>query len=61
MRERLTKMDFNEKIEEVVKHWLKEMDLDALMQFYIDMKTYELEQWSEEDLDCVLDRILEKG
>jgi hypothetical protein len=59
MHGRLTKMDFNEKIEEVVKHWLKEMDLDALMQFYIDMKTYELEQWSEEDLDCVLDRILE--
>jgi hypothetical protein len=54
-------MDFNEKIEEVVKHWLKEMDLDALMQFYIDMKTYELEQWSEEDLDCVLDRILERA
>ena len=54
-------MDFNEKIEEIVKHWLKEMDLDALMQFYIDMKTYELEQWSKADLDCVLGRILERA
>jgi hypothetical protein len=54
-------MDKQDKIEEIVKHWLKEMDLDALMQFYIDMKTYELEQWSEADLDCVLGRILERA
>ena len=54
MRERLTKMnnmDKQEKIEKIVRHWLSNMELDDLEQFYIDLKTYELEDWEEEDLD----------
>ena len=44
-------MDKQEKIEKIVRHWLSNMELDDLEQFYIDLKTYELEDWEEEDLD----------
>jgi hypothetical protein len=44
-------MDKQEKIEKIVKHWLENMELDDLEQFYIDLKTYELEDWNDEDLD----------
>ncbi len=54
MRERLTKMDKSEKIEAIVNSLLNEMDLDALQQFYIDMKTFELEDLDEDQLDAYL-------
>lgn len=47
-------MDKSEKIEEIVNRLLNEMDLDALQQFYIDMKTFELEDLDDDQLDAYL-------
>lgn len=47
-------MDKSEKIEAIVNRLLDEMDLDALQQFYIDMKTFELEDLDEDQLDAYL-------
>lgn len=47
-------MDKSEKMEAIVNSLLDEMDLDALQQFYIDMKTYELEDLDEDQLDAYL-------
>jgi hypothetical protein len=47
-------MDKSEKIEAIVNRLLNEMDLDALQQFYIDMKTFELEDLDEDQLDAYL-------
>lgn len=47
-------MDKSEKIEAIVNRLLNEMDLDALQQFYIDMKTFELEDLDEDQLDVYL-------
>ena len=47
-------MDKSEKIEAIVNRLLNEMDLDALQQFYIDMKTFELEDLDDDQLDTYL-------
>lgn len=47
-------MDKSEKIEAIVNRLLDEMDLDALQQFYIDMKTFELEDLNEDQLNDYL-------
>lgn len=47
-------MDKSEKIEAIVNRLLNEMDLDALQQFYIDMKTFELEDLDEDQLNAYL-------
>lgn len=47
-------MDKSEKIEAIVNRLLNEMDLDALQQFYIDMKTFELEDLDDDQLDDYL-------
>lgn len=47
-------MDKSEKIEAIVNRLLNEMDLDALQQFYIDMKTFELEDLDEDQLNDYL-------
>ncbi len=47
-------MDKSEKIEAIVNRLLNEMDLDALQQFYIDMKIFELEDLDEDQLDAYL-------
>jgi hypothetical protein len=47
-------MDKSEKIEAIVNRLLNEMDLDALQQFYIDMKTFELEDLDDDQLDAYL-------
>lgn len=49
-----SKLDKSEKIETIVNRLLNEMDLDALQQFYIDMKTCELEELDEADLDAYM-------
>lgn len=51
-------MDKSEKIEAIVNRLLDEMDLDALQQFYIDMKTFELEDLDEDQLDAYLWKVL---
>lgn len=47
-------MDKSEKIEAIVNRLLNEMDLDALQEFYIDMKTFELEDLDDDQLDAYL-------
>lgn len=47
-------MDKSEKIEAIVNRLLNEMDIDALQQFYIDMKTFELEDLDDDQLDAYL-------
>ena len=53
-------MDKSEKIEAIVNRLLNEMDLDALQQFYIDMKTFELEDLDDDQLDAYLWKDLQK-
>ena len=50
-------MDKQEKIEKIVRHWLENMELADLERFYIDLKTYELEDWNDENLDETLERL----
>jgi uncharacterized protein (DUF1786 family) len=50
-------MDKQEKIKKIVRHWLSNMELDDLEQFYIDLKTGELEDWTESDIDETLEGV----
>lgn len=49
-------MSKEEKIRKLVQHWVSNMDLLELEDYYIDTKTEELEQWCEESLDHILEQ-----
>ena len=48
-------MNKEEKIEMLVSNWLAEMDLSALQELYVYIKTEELEHWSEEEIEKCLE------
>ena len=48
-------MSKEEKIEMLVTYWLAEMDLSALQELYVYIKTEELEHWSEEEIEKCLE------
>ncbi len=48
-------MSKEEKIRKLVQHWVSNMDLLELEDFYTDIKMEELSSWDEEDLDYYLE------
>jgi hypothetical protein len=48
-------MNKEEKIRKLVQHWVSNMDLLELEDFYTDIKMEELSSWDEEDLDYYLE------
>ncbi len=48
-------MNKKEKIRKLVQHWVSNMDLLELEDFYTDIKMEELSSWDEEDLDYYLE------
>ncbi len=44
-------MTKHEKIQKLVNHWVSNMDIDDLENFYIDVMHDRLEDWDEKDLD----------